>query len=228
MPSLLIAASAILTGSSVIYLYYSHRKLASRISHSTHYGTLPSTSTADTITSIPKPVYTEEYYTVYDHAARAVPRRLLPGLDSAELFTLFVRRNMSTFARFPQAWTIWMITPFAQRNTFKASHIHSLDFKEGDIVCGLYRVAARTANSVEFDFMPPAPAQGRLVLRFIERDADMVFLSQTAMWRGKDEKMVLPLERPLLKYLHEMTSWWLVDSGVRYLMDLEIDRPAVE
>src|SRR5699024_3115110 len=131
-------------------------------------------------------------------------------------------------ARFPQAWTIWMVTPFAQRNTFKASHIGSLDFNEGDIVCGLYRVAARTANSIEFEFMTPAPAQGRLVLGFSEKDADMVFLSETAMWRRKDDKAVLPLERPLLKYLHEMTAWWLVDSGVRYLMDLEVDRPAVE
>lgn len=227
MPSILLTASVVLTGSSAIYLYYFHRRLASRISHATHYGTLP-TATASTITSIPKPVYTAEYYSVYDHAARAVPRRLLPSLDSAELFTRFVRRNMSTFARFPQAWTIWMITPFPQRNTFKASHIQSLDFKEGDIVCGLYRVVARTASSVELEFMSPSPVRGRLVLGYQEKNVTMVFSSETAMWRGKDDKMAMPLERTAFKYLHEMAAWWLLDSGVRYLMDLEIDRPAVE
>lgn len=121
-----------------------------------------------------------------------------------------------------------MITPFAQRNTFKASYIHSLDFKEGDIVCGLYRVAARTASSIEFEFMPPAPAMGRLVLSYREKDANMVFSSETAMWRNKEDKVPVPLERSVLKYLHEMAAWWLLDSGVRYLMDLEVDRPAVE
>lgn len=227
MPSLFLTVSALLTGSSAIYLYYFHQKLASRISHHSHYGTLPP-PTATSITSIPKSVYTEEYYTVYDHASRPVARRLLPSIDPEELFMQFARRNMSTFARFPQSWTIWMITPFAQRNTFKASYIHSLDFKEGDIVCGLYRVAARTASSIEFEFMPPAPAMGRLVLSYREKDANMVFSSETAMWRNKEDKVPVPLERSVLKYLHEMAAWWLLDSGVRYLMDLEVDRPAVE
>lgn len=219
----IITVSAILTGSSAIYLYYFHQSLSSRIHHSSHYGTLPP-STSDTITSIPKAVYTEEYYTVYDYASRPVSRRCLPGLEPAELFTRLIRRNMSTFARFPQSWTIWVITPFAQRNSFKASHIRSLDFKEGDIVCGLYRVVARTSSSVEFEFMPPSPAKGRLVLRFQDADGDMVFSSETVMWKSKDDRTQIHLERPGLKFMHEMAAWWLLDSGVRYLMDLEVDR----
>lgn len=220
---MLLTACALLTAYSALHIFYFHRALASRINHATHYGTLPP-STSATITSIPKPVYTEDYYTVYDHATRSVERRLLPLLDPAELFTQLVRRNMITFARFPQSWTIWMSTPFALRCSFRASHINSLDFKEGDVVCGLYRVVVRTPSSVEFEFVEPSPENGRLVISFREQDGNLVFASETVMWRAKGDKTTIHLERRALKFLHEMTAWWLLDSGVRYLMDLEVDR----
>lgn len=117
-----------------------------------------------------------------------------------------------------------MITPFAQRNSFRTSHISSLDFKEGDILCGLYRVVVRTEKSIEFEFMHPAPAKGRLVISFREQDGSLIFASETVMWKAKDDKTVIHLERPGLKFMHEMTAWWLLVSGVRYLMDLEVDR----
>jgi hypothetical protein len=219
----ILTACALITVSSALYLYYFHRTLASRIHHASHYGKLPP-STSATVTSIPEPVYSEDYYTVYDHAARSVTRRLLPSLEPAELFTQLVRRNMSTFARFPQAWTIWMITPSAQCNSFRASHFRSLDFREGDVVCGLYRVVVRTASSIEFEFMPPAPVKGRLVLSFREQEGSLVYASQTVMWKARDDKTVIHLERPVRKFMHEMAAWWLLDSGVRYLMDLDVDR----
>ena len=106
--------------------------------------------------------------------------------------------------------------------------MYSLDYNEGDIACGLYRVAARTPNSVEFEFLPPAPVTGRLVLSYEEKDANILFITETAMWKTKDNKVPFPLEVSFLKYLHEMAAWWLIDSGVRYLMDMEVDRPAAE
>ena len=219
MPSLLLVPPVVI-GSALVYLFLLYQRLASRILHTSHAGTLRN-CVSNTITSIPKAIYTEEYRSVYDHASRPVPRRLLPGTAPEELFTKLVRRNMSTFVLFPQAWAIWATTPFAQRHTFKASYIDSLDFQEGDIVCGLYRVIVRTSNTVELEFMEPAPVQGRLVINFQEIDATLAFSTGMAMWENRNDKTIMPLERPVARPLHQMTAWWLLDSGVRYLMDLQ-------
>lgn len=54
-----------------------------------------------------------------------------------------------------------------------------------------------------------------------DRD-DLVVYGETVMWKKvEDKKLVLPLERKLARGMHEVTSWWLLDSGVRYLMGLK-------
>jgi hypothetical protein len=62
---------------------------------------------------------------------------------------------------------------------------------------------------------------GRLVLSFCEKADEIVFCSETFMWKRKDEVRRMPLERRGVRWMHETAAWWLVDSGVKYLLDLE-------
>lgn len=108
--------------------------------------------------------------------------------------------------------------------SFKASHISSLDFNKGDLVCGVYRVIARSKNKVEFEMKMNHMefVNGRLAVSFKEKDGDVTFSSETIMWRLADDLRALPLEKRIVRFMHETAVWWLVDSGTKYLMDLEV------
>ncbi|KAF9884804.1 hypothetical protein FE257_001220 [Aspergillus nanangensis] len=227
MPSFRTVSSILIVTSStaITYFYLLHRTLQTRITHDSHHGSLsPSLST--TIQSIPPPVFTDDYFSIHDHASRHVPRSLLPNQPPPEeLFTLLVRRNMTAFAKFPQAWILRLVVPAVARKTFGASHIHALNFDPGDVVCGVYRVEERTPNKVVFALLFEGPVGGRLVIRYSEADNHevMVYHSETVMWTKKGsetKRAVLPLERAGLRFLHEMAAWWLLDSGVGYLEGL--------
>lgn len=110
-----------------------------------------------------------------------------------------------------------------ERDSFKRSHIASLDLKEGDLVCGVYRVKVRKENKVEFEMQMKTMdfVNGRLAISCQEKGDTIVFTSETVMWRKADECRRMPLEKPVLRWMHETATMWLIDSGVRYLMDLE-------
>lgn len=221
----IVTVTAVLTTSSAIYFYIAHQRLSKGISHTTQLGTLPKPTE---IESIPACVSTPQYFTVYDKCSKSVPRASLPNVSSEILFTRLLRRNMTVFSRFPQALMLAMVseTP-EQKGSFKSSHIEALDFREGDLVCGAYQVKLRRKHKVEFEIKTQGMdfAEGRLVISLGEIDQDgenlMVFSSETAMWRRAEEKRRMPLERIGLRWMHETAAWWLLGSGVKYLMDLE-------
>lgn len=114
-----------------------------------------------------------------------------------------------------------------QKKSFKTAHIRALDFQEGDLVCGVYLVKVRKKDRVEFEIKMHGVdhVEGRLSISFKEIDQDgenmVMFCSETSMWRRVDEERRMPLERTVLRWMHETAAWWLIDSGVKYLMDLE-------
>ena len=171
-------------------------------------------------------VFTDKYIALYDWTSKPVPRCLLPGcMEIEQLFTKLLRRNMTAFSHFPQALMIRMgCTTTEEIQSFKASHIASLDFNKGDLVCGVYRVLARSKNKVEFEMKMNQMefVNGRLALSFKENDGDVVFSSETVMWRRADESRTMPLEKRVVRFMHETAVWWLIDSGTKYLMDLEV------
>jgi len=93
-------------------------------------------------------------------------------------------------------------------------------------VCGVYRVAARKEDSVELE-MSRGDVVGRLVIGYVvDKEQDTVtFSNETVMWSRKDEDGggggKIPLENRVVRFFHEMTAWWLMDSGVCYLMDMD-------
>ncbi|KAF3385058.1 hypothetical protein F1880_002395 [Penicillium rolfsii] len=226
MMRFIITASAVITGGSVVYLCLFHQRLSSRIQHKSHCGKLSAQSPKPIeIQSIPETIFTDQYFAHYDHTLKSVSRAALPhNITTQQLFTKLVRRNMNAFSRFPQALMIRLISraPEEQRS-FQASHISSLDFNKGDLVCGVYRVIARTENKVEFELNMKHMefTNGRLALSFRETESEVVFSSETLMWRRSDEAQAMPLEKPLPRWMHETATWWLLDSGVKYLMELE-------
>lgn len=208
------------TGSSVLYLYFFHESLASKVHHSSRCGNLP-VSISENLTSVPPEIFSEEYYAVYDQASKSVSRQLLPDMEPQILLTRLMRRNMTQFARFPQAWVLKMLSSPEERRSFQALHLANLDFQDGDLACGMYRVKHRTPTRVEFELKPTGIVNGRLVVSLQERGDDVVFTTETVMWRPAKEKVVMPLERGLVKWVHETAAWWLLDSGIRYLTDLK-------
>lgn len=233
MPSLLYVSSVLLATSSatVTYLYFFRRSLGHRIHHEFHQNTLP--DSVSTIASLPPKVFSGECRTFYDHASRRIDRKLLPTRKLEDIFTLFLRRNMAAFSRFPQALIIRLNVPPVDRRTFHASYIQSLQFKEGDLICGLYRVQERADNRVVLELLFEGEVSGRLVLRYWEDGDDVVFCTDTIMWLGKApsgqrKRVIVPLENPILRFLHELAAWWLIDSGVAYLMNLKEAEPMLE
>ena len=233
MPSLLYVSSILLATSSatVTYLYFLHRSLGHRIHHEFHHSELP--KSVSTVVSLPVEVSRGECRAFSDHASRRVARKLLPAQELENLFTLLLRRNMTAFSRFPQAWILRLIVTPADRITFHASHIQSLQFKKGDLVCGLYRVQERTPNKVVLELLFKEDVNGRLIIRFWEEGEDVVFCTETIMWTskvksGQSKKVIVPLENPVLRFLHETAAWWLIDSGVNYLLDLKREIPSLD
>lgn len=226
MMRFIVTASAVITGGSAVYFYIFHQRLSSRIQHKSHSGKLSAPSPKPIeIESVPETIFTDQYYAIYDHSSKFVSRDSLPkNVPTEQLFSKLVRRNMTAFTRFPQALVIRLIsrTPEEQRS-FKSSHISSLDFNKGDLVCGVYRVVARTKNKVEFEITMKNMefVNGRLAISFRETESEVVFSSETLMWRRSDETQAMPMEKPLLRWMHETASWWLLDSGVKYLMEIE-------
>ncbi|KAJ5122469.1 hypothetical protein N7448_003603 [Penicillium atrosanguineum] len=223
---LIFTATAVLTGSSVVYFYIFHKKLSARIQHRSHCGKLAASAKPCEIESIPDAVFTDKYFTLYDWSSKSVPRYLMPGCTTTEeLFTKLVRRNMTVFTHFPQALMIRVgCTTAEEIHSFKTSHISSLDFDKGDLVCGVYRVIARSKNKVEFEMTMKNMefVNGRLALSFKEKGGDVIFSSETVMWRRADESRTMPLEKCVVRFMHETAAWWLIDSGTKYLMDLEV------
>ncbi|KAJ5152134.1 hypothetical protein N7492_010429 [Penicillium capsulatum] len=220
----LFTTTAVLTGSSAVYFYVFHRRLSSRIRHQSHSGKLSSHKPVD-ITSIPDSVFSEEYFALHDRSCKSVPRASLPdGVPAELLLTKLVRRNMIAFTHFPQALVLRFLSRTTEeRQSFQAARIGSLDFDVGDLVCGVYRVGARRPNQIEFEMQMKNMeyASGRLAISYHDKGDEVLFCTETLMWRRSDETRKMPLETPFLRWLHETVAWWLIDSGVKYLIDLD-------
>jgi hypothetical protein len=148
MKALLPITSAIL-GTTAVGVYLFRQNLKSRITIKAQHGHLPR-SISSNITTAPDEVFTEQTVAVYDSATISVPRGKLPALPTEELLTRLMRRNMSSFTRLPQAYILRTMSTKAEAPSFKAANLERLDFTEGDLVCGAYRVILRTIGDYDY------------------------------------------------------------------------------
>ena len=210
-----LITSVIVIGTPILCLSIVHSRLSRLVHHATQKGTLTAKETSN-IDSIPEHELKEQCFMVHDIASKPIPKDLLPPLDTHALLTAYLRYTMVRFSNFPQAWILRLI---GDRGTFQRRHLQTLDFREGDVVNGLYRVVLRQDDKVEF-LLKQGSVEGRLVVGMRDQDEEMVFYSETVMWKRKDDRTVMPLERVLPKWLHELASWSLLEAGTKFLAGL--------
>jgi hypothetical protein len=222
----------------------------SEIPHPSKPSTSTNTNTSihtqlQSIESLPPSLRTEpqNYHVFFDSCSKTVPASSLSESlisDPSHLLTLLLQRNMALFAtRLPQAWLLRFLIGRkipALLPSFSPAHIRTLEFAPGDIVAGVYRVVVRAPTRVEFDMSVPPdsgvelpPIEGRLVIGVDVGDYDgdgeggqeVVFRTLSLQWRASEQKgVVLPLERSAFRWLHDLASWWLLESGVTWLSEV--------
>lgn len=179
------------------------------------------------IASLPKDVVenVNDYRVSHDKVVKHIPEVVVMMGDELESrFTELLRRNMQAFSYLPQGWLLWLVmTSPEQRRSFTREHIHSLDFKEGDVVCGAYHVVKRTGLRVEIELQAPkalGPVYGLVIVSIRPRNEGAVLVTETIQWTKKDSGAILPLERWIGGFLHSLASRWLVITGAVYLRSL--------
>ena len=224
-----ITSLALVSSSAVIYTIYLHQTLSRKVKHVHKIG-LPKADDDDNtmIESLPADLADpSKFHVISDIASKSVPSVELPKCDDPSLMlTKYLQRNMSCFTRFPQALLLKLVfTAPETRDTFRSSFVEKLNFIPGDIVCGAYKVEVRRPDKVEFGMVSLEglpPMNGRLVISVQPKGEQTLFVTETLQWRRRDEKTVLPLERAAMKWLHELASWWLLETGTKRLCGLNL------
>jgi len=207
---------------STAYLLWQHYSLTRRFNVKTVVGL----SALDI--SLPEEVVEEpsKYVICHEHASKLVLSSTLPKkLKANDVLTEYLRFVMTKFAWSPQAYAMWYFTKSPKRReTFKATHIQSLNFEEGDVVCGAYTVIKRSTTKVEIAFgahegYTGPVVSGRMVISIEPDGNDTAILNDVYMWRKVDEKPT-PLESGVGQWLHEFFIGRLIGSGVIHLQSL--------
>ncbi|KAF2150179.1 hypothetical protein K461DRAFT_281424 [Myriangium duriaei CBS 260.36] len=151
-------------------------------------------------------------------------------LPEDETLTAYLRGTMVAFSSTPQAYMIRSMVSAEEKQTFDKSYIDSLNFVNGDIVNGVYRVCYRgpraSAKECVELMLDPSPAyRGPAVKGMICAVMDVVnngpgngggkivFVNETLMWRRPEEKATM-LEGGLGRWLHGLLAQWLVVKGM--------------
>ena len=223
----IFASGAIGIGTTWLYVRHWHQSLASQIEHiDVTAKNRKKSQIAGEIECLPVDLvdHPQDFRIIHDTAAKTLLNSTLLENEKVEqLFTQFLRRNMSCFARTPQSWMLKLVLSSEQRSSFSQFHINALDFQEGDVFCGLYRVTRRNPLKVEIRMEPPDGAgdlSGLLVLSLRRCEGGAVLTTETLQWTKAKSSTVLPLERELFKFMHEMASWWLLVTGAEYVESL--------
>ena len=195
-----------------------------------------------------------DFRTAYDTASLPVLASQLPShLTPQHMLTLYMRHNMALFSRLPQAYALFYMTQAEHRHTFDKAYIRKLDFEPGNVVNGVYQTISNNAISDDSASgwrivmrMAIGDVDGRLVFTLLispsqgseVRDEEVsgsqtgeesaVFSTETWMWIPRDSKSVMPLERTVAKWAHEVTSWWLIEKGAAYLQELNAKETVAE
>jgi len=207
---------------STAYLLWQHYSLTRRFNVKTTVG-LPALDI-----SLPKEIVEDpsKYVICHEHSSKSILSSTLPKkLKANDVLTEYLRFVMTKFAWSPQAYVMWyLIRSPERRETFKATHIQSLNFEEGDVVCGAYTVINRNPTKVEIAFgayegYTGPTVTGRIVISIEPDDDDTKLQNDVYMWRKVDEKPTL-LESGVGQWVHEFFVGRLIGSGVMHLQSL--------
>jgi hypothetical protein len=165
----------------------------------------------------------EEYVIHHECARKSTSTASLKITQGEEMLTSFLRHTMTTFSRYPPAWGLWYLTKAAKdRETFKPTHIDSLQFVHGDRVCGVYVVTSKDEGRVTLSLTPPesytGPAvEGLLIVEVKQQGSQTSFANHTVMWRPKGKGSAGVLEGAFGRWMHGLQVRSLIESGVQQL-----------
>jgi hypothetical protein len=179
-------------------------------------------------TYVPEEVPTSDSNTLVFHetVSKAIPKDSLSKEHQADLDTLlttFLRANMQTFARLPQAMMLKRLMSAPQdRATFESLHLDTISFLPLDRVCGVYLIVRREDQRIELVMDAPDSYRGPvfkgvMVIGLQERQGEIMFMNDLWMWRKKNEAKV-PIEGGIGGWMHLFFVKWLVDKETRLLM----------
>ncbi|KAF2206277.1 hypothetical protein CERZMDRAFT_119319 [Cercospora zeae-maydis SCOH1-5] len=228
---LLLAGGAATVAGIVLFPLAHHFYLGRQLVH-THpsTGSLWASVECGEIENVPKDLTenAKSYRTVHDKVTKHI-RDVTIGL-SADLegdFTRLLRHNFVQYNKTPASWFVWLAcTSPKQRQSFNADHIESLNFVKGDLVNGAFEVVKRNSLRVELAIRPPArlnAVQGLLVISLRPRNEGATLSIETIQWTERNSGVVLPLERWVGKFLHDLSARWLILSGAQFLRGLAAD-----
>lgn len=225
----ILATSGVITAASVVlYVRYLHQRYLSQVQHqAVDAAGRQAAYENNELETLPQELldYPQMYRIVHDRDEKKLTGFHPLDHDNVEkLFTKLIRRNMTAFSHLPQSWMMSLLakTP-EQKESFKKSHLLTIDYQEGDLYCGFYRVMKRSPFKIEVNMEPPldaGPLQGRLVVSLDQGSDGALLRTETLQWIEADSKMALPLERAPIRFMHEMASWWLLVSGATFLESL--------
>lgn len=147
----------------------------------------------------------------------------------SELLKSYLRATHKAFSWTPQAFLIRsLLKEPLNRGSFDADWIESLNFKEGEIVNGVYKVSHVSSDShtkaerVELLIDIPTsykgpPVRGLILsateITSMETEYKISFINETWMWRLKEEKPTL-LESRFGGWFHGLLAGWLIIKGL--------------
>ena len=174
---------------------------------------------------------TGEYRIVHDRDEKELhSAEVFECANADKLFTKLVQRDMTAFSSFPQAWMMRLLAKTTeQKASFSKDHVLSINYAEGDLFCGFYRVVKRDPFKVEIDMEMPhtaGPLHGRLVISIVRTDDRALLRTETLQWATVASKAALPLERAPIRFMHEVASWWLLVTGTAFLQSLSLENVA--
>lgn len=151
------------------------------------------------------------------------------------LFKSYLRATHKAFSWTPQAFLIRsLLKEPLNRGSFDAKWIENLEFKDGDIVNGVYKVSHASSdpntNSERVELLIDIPASYKgspvrgLILSAtepnqvagtasVEPEDKISFINETWMWRLKEEKPTM-LESRVGGWFHGLLAGWLVIKGL--------------
>lgn len=211
-----IALLGLIVGTT-IYLRRPHSTLSTKFQHHSSHGPLDP-SHKSSIHSLSIESVQDGCTCVFDTASKTISSSRLPSADRDELITTFLRHTMVLFSNLPQAWILWLVASSRIKKSFEKNVIKVSRFGVGDIICG-YEIILREPGRVEFKMEVEGmkDVKGRLVFSGEGKEEGMVFTTSTAMWKSRKMKGKMPLEQGLVFWIHELTSWWLLERGVGFL-----------
>jgi len=183
-----IALPTIMILSPIIYLSYKRRSLIkSGISITTNLD-IPAPP-EDIIKTIPQKLkdYPSEYLISHETASKTIPLDRLADQALLNVLIKYLRANMHSFTYTPQSPLLKsMIKSSSGKESFSPTYLSKLDFNEGDLVCGVFRVSckgeaedeARIELALDPDESFTGPrGEGRLVSRIVRRGSDVIFIN---------------------------------------------------